>query len=1081
MHFVEPNQQHQHGGGGGNGSIPNLHDDEQRFELSQYSALGVQHFTAQYKNDPKALEKLSRRICVRVEQDSSDLINFCDKRIRKRRKKKKHDDDVLLKQLQEELQQLQLQQQNSNASKNDKKQQIIYHQQQKQQRQEHVEVSPAPEIVAASELLLGACLGQGSFSSVFVLEKHLHQKKPTSSTAPRRGRRSRLSRKLLDGSNRSQSQSPRGTSFDKSTSQSNRGASFDDYCNNNNNSTSNRSSTRTGPRQTSLRRRLRQRYSGNNDATDGSNRSRSLSPSRSKSIHTTANNNNSPRGRQASPKNCGSPNNSTRSRSLTSSITNGIRAVFGGGKGDNSSSNHNSSSRHDTAATAQDEDEDDHVVHGSSAIKVLRSQSDHLHHAMKNSNNNNNNNNNNSTSSHTSIFREGSRSLSCSQNRRRSRRSRSRDVSHAADTHIGNNETTATTTDDNASRSHRGVLWKNFEDIDGTNNSSSSDGTNSNLVVKILQPKLMKQPKLFANCAAGLIREGLFLAAIDHPHILKVHAWTSPNGWMDFAALNASKEGDLYDGYLLVLERLNGGSLKGWMRKWHDDHADEQRAIAQVASMKAAAAAAAEEKNNNSNRSFQRLSFTASSSRDDSNSKSNSFSFSNHRQSSRLRHTVLKKENNDDDDDSRQPLLSPEDEASISPGSASTRDFRSSDRPFMYTSSWPTTQLSDRTSLLLQLSDTVKYLHKHRILHRDLKPDNLGVTFVDEPQVSNISSSKERQYPTTLSLKVFDFDIARLVPEDPKKVDELSLLSSHKRRKVKRTASNGSMQSFEPSTRNNYSTRDVRSMSPSRSSHAMTGDKHGSNHRRRAKKSRGQRPGRQGSNHIDASSETAAAASPKQDALFEMTAKMGSPRYMAPEIARGEPYNLRSEVYTVCLLVHEVLTLQKPYDELAPENHSKLVHFDLPGYRPPVFSSWGWPTELQDVLHRGWGDITQRPSMKEVHSVLKRALPKLCPELVQQPPLKAQAAQTTSTVATKLSTTEQQPPLSKSQLQPTLAQAQKQIPPQKEPKKKGRGLFHRTPKKSGKSRKPRSASLTPTASNSDISMSNDEPLTTVGF
>jgi serine/threonine protein kinase len=564
--------------------------------------------------------------------------------------------------------------------------------------------------------------------------------------------------------------------------------------------------------------------------------------------------------------------------------------------------------------------------------------------------------------------------------------------------------------------------------------------------------------------AAGLIREGLFLAAIDHPHVLKVHAWTSPNGWMDFAALNASKEGDLYDGYLLVLERLKGGSLKGWMRKWHDDHADEQRAIAHVAAMEAA-----DEKKNNSSRSFRRLSFTASSSRDDSNSKPNSFSFSNHRHSSRLRHTVLKKKSNNDDDELCQHLLSPEDTASISPGSASTRDSRSSDRPFTYTSNWPTTQLSDRTSLLLQLSDTVKYLHKHRILHRDLKPDNLGVTFVDEPQISN-NSSKERQYPTSLSLKVFDFDIARLVPEDPKKVDELSLLSSHKKRKVKRTASNGSMQSFEPST---HRTRDVRSVSPSRSSHAMMGDKHGSNHRRRAKKYSGQKPGRQGSNHTDASSESATAASQKQDALFEMTAKMGSPRYMAPEIARGEPYNLRSEVYTVCLLVHEVLTLQKPYDELAPENHSKLVHFDLPGYRPPVFSSWGWPTELQDVLHRGWGDITQRPSMKEVHSVLKRALPKLCPELVQPPPPNAQAElQTASMVATKLSTTEQQPPLSKSQLQP---------PPQKEPKKKGRGLFHRTPKKSGKSRKPRSTSLTPTASNSDFSMSNDEPRTMEDF
>jgi serine/threonine protein kinase len=540
-----------------------------------------------------------------------------------------------------------------------------------------------------------------------------------------------------------------------------------------------------------------------------------------------------------------------------------------------------------------------------------------------------------------------------------------------------------------------------------------------------------------------LIREGLFLAAIDHPHVLKVHAWTSPNGWMDFAALNARKEGDLYDGYLLVLERLKGGSLKGWMRKWHDDHTDEQRAVTKAA-MEAAAAA---EENNRSSRSSDRrlrLSFTTSS----NDSNSNSFS-------SRLRHTVLKMKNSDGQSN-------PEDGASISPNSASTRGSSSRDRSFPYTSKWPTTQLSDRTSLLLQLSDTIKYLHKHRILHRDLKPDNLGVTFVDEQQISgNSNSSKQRQYPTTLSLKVFDFDIARLVPEDPKKVEELSLLSSSKKKKIKRTASDGSMQSFDPATLTNCSHRDVRSVSPSRSSH-----------RRRTKKYRGQRPGRSGATQAEATKE--AQASAQNDALFKMTARMGSPRYMAPEIARGEPYNLRSEVYTVCLLVHEVLTLKKPYDELAPENHSKLVHFDFPGYRPPVFSEWEWPTELEDVLHRGWGGINQRPSMKEVHSVLKRALPKLCPELVQQPPKTQAALRTTATTITTTSTAEQQPPLSKSQSTP----AQTQTPPQKEPKKKGRGLFHRNPKKS---RRPRSASLTPTASNSDFSMSNDEPLTTEGF
>lgn len=388
-------------------------------------------------------------------------------------------------------------------------------------------------------------------------------------------------------------------------------------------------------------------------------------------------------------------------------------------------------------------------------------------------------------------------------------------------------------------------------------------------------------------------------------------------------------------------------------------------------------------------------------------------------------------------------------------------------RPFPYTNKWPRTQLSDRMSILMQLSDTVKYLHKHRILHRDLKPDNLGVSFVDP----HSNSSKQKQYPSSLSLKVFDFDIARLVPEDPREVSDLSILS---KKKKKRRPSTGSLHSFDAEAVNNCSNRNGRSMSPFRSSSSLTGgDPSG---HKRTKKYRGQRP-RPVASQVEmynvpsvistsAPQEESVRGGRGEDTLFEMTAKMGSPRYMAPEIARGEPYNLKSEVYTVTLLVHEVLTLQKPYEELAPEDHGKLVHFDLPGYRPPIFSEWKWPAELEDALHKGFGDITQRPSMKELHSVLKKALPKLCPELL---PTKTTDVASPATATTGAST----PPSADTDVLSTKPLTQT---PLKEPKKKARSLFHRSPIKSLSKRATRSSSLTPTASNSDFSLSNEEPL-----
>ena len=48
--------------------------------------------------------------------------------------------------------------------------------------------------------------------------------------------------------------------------------------------------------------------------------------------------------------------------------------------------------------------------------------------------------------------------------------------------------------------------------------------------------------------------------------------------------------------------------------------------------------------------------------------------------------------------------------------------------------------------------------------------------------------------------------------------------------------------------------------------------------------------------------------------LFKFTKKVGSPRYMSPEIALGEYYNELSDIYSLGLLSYEILSLNKPYD-----------------------------------------------------------------------------------------------------------------------------------------------------------------------
>jgi len=48
-----------------------------------------------------------------------------------------------------------------------------------------------------------------------------------------------------------------------------------------------------------------------------------------------------------------------------------------------------------------------------------------------------------------------------------------------------------------------------------------------------------------------------------------------------------------------------------------------------------------------------------------------------------------------------------------------------------------------------------------------------------------------------------------------------------------------------------------------------------------------------------------------RDRLFQLTANVGSPRYMAPEVKRGDKYNLTADVYSFGVLVYQMFTLKR--------------------------------------------------------------------------------------------------------------------------------------------------------------------------
>ena len=105
--------------------------------------------------------------------------------------------------------------------------------------------------------------------------------------------------------------------------------------------------------------------------------------------------------------------------------------------------------------------------------------------------------------------------------------------------------------------------------------------------------------------------------------------------------------------------------------------------------------------------------------------------------------------------------------------------------------------------------------------------------------------------------------------------------------------------------------------------------------------------------------------------FYELSGNTGSLRYMSPEVARCEPYNLTADVYSFGLLLWQVCSLMLPYDGMNRQDHSELVVYG--NERPPLDSSWSTP--LRILMKRAWEpDPSVRPSMDSIYKILRREI-----------------------------------------------------------------------------------------------------------
>lgn len=105
------------------------------------------------------------------------------------------------------------------------------------------------------------------------------------------------------------------------------------------------------------------------------------------------------------------------------------------------------------------------------------------------------------------------------------------------------------------------------------------------------------------------------------------------------------------------------------------------------------------------------------------------------------------------------------------------------------------------------------------------------------------------------------------------------------------------------------------------------------------------------------------------ETTFKLAGNTGTSRYMAVEVIRKDPYNLKADVFSYSILLWEIMALAKPYDGLLGPQVKESV--SLFGERPSVPRSW--PVAIRRLLRRGWSEsISNRPTMESVLETLTK-------------------------------------------------------------------------------------------------------------
>jgi len=105
--------------------------------------------------------------------------------------------------------------------------------------------------------------------------------------------------------------------------------------------------------------------------------------------------------------------------------------------------------------------------------------------------------------------------------------------------------------------------------------------------------------------------------------------------------------------------------------------------------------------------------------------------------------------------------------------------------------------------------------------------------------------------------------------------------------------------------------------------------------------------------------------------LYRLTGNTGSLRYMAPEVALNQAYNLKADAYSFAIVFWQICSLTVPYAGYNCKMHADFVV--VGGHRPKIEKSW--PQSWGHLMQTGWStDVFERQDFVRIVQILEDEL-----------------------------------------------------------------------------------------------------------